>query len=283
MGQAQQQQSEQQAEQEADHVQTYLDSRICLEEPEPDNAFAARAVFCHGYDVYGELLGRAGWAEMTYLLFRGEAPEPWQAAMLELLAVALANPGPRDPSVNAAMCGGVSGSVGAASLMAALAVGGGSFGGGHELALAMTAFDACGSDLRAWRARLANPPAEPTSAWPDCEHPPGFDPHGVSTTTPVKQTLARLAEAAGPASRTAWLQSRRAELEEAARHPLALTGVAAAALADLGFFPAEGEMLFLLLRLPGAAAHALEQAGYGHKRFPFYALELEDGPTEKRR
>ena len=36
-----------------------------------------------------------------------------------------------------------------------------------------------------------------------------------------------------------------------------------------------GEMLFLLLRLPGAAAHALEQQGLGHKRFPFYELELD--------
>jgi citrate synthase len=280
---AQPQAVHQNADQEPQPEKTYLDTHIWREEPEADNAFAARAAYCHGYDVYGELLGRAGWAEMTYLLFRGEAPEPWQGAMLELLAVALANPGPRDPSVHAAMCGGVGGSVGAASLMAALAVGGGSFGGGRELALAMTAFAACGSDLRAWRARLANSTTDPTSVWPDCQHPPGFDPHGVSTTTPVKQTLACLAEAAGPASRTAWLQSRRAELEQAAGHPLALTGVAAAALADLGFFPAEGEMLFLLLRLPGAAAHALEQAGYGHKRFPFYALELQDGPTEKRR
>jgi citrate synthase len=31
-----------------------------------------------------------------------------------------------------------------------------------------------------------------------------------------------------------------------------------------------------LLRLPGAAAHALEQRASGHKQFPFYALELED-------
>jgi citrate synthase len=34
-------------------------------------------------------------------------------------------------------------------------------------------------------------------------------------------------------------------------------------------------MLFLLLRLPGAAAHALEQRAAGHKQFPFYELELD--------
>ena len=60
-----------------------------------------------------------------------------------------------------------------------------------------------------------------------------------------------------------------------------MTGVAAAALADLGFEAADGEMLFLLLRLPGAAAHALEQKGFGHKRFPWYEVDLEVGPTKK--
>jgi citrate synthase len=72
-----------------------------------------------------------------------------------------------------------------------------------------------------------------------------------------------------------------AALEAACGHPLSMAGVAAAALADLGFTAQEGEMLFLLLRLPGAAAHALEQQGFGHKRFPFYRMELEEGPQVK--
>ena len=92
----------------------YMQSRIWLEEPEPNNAFATRAAFCHGYDVYGEMLGNAGWVDMIYLLFKGEAPTRAQAAALEILAVALANPGPRDASVHAAMCAGVGGSPAAA-------------------------------------------------------------------------------------------------------------------------------------------------------------------------
>jgi PAS domain-containing protein len=59
---------------------------------------------------------------------------------------------------------------------------------------------------------------------------------------------------------------------------LAMTGVAAAALHDLGCTPAQGEMLYLLLRLPGAAVHALEQKDYGHKNFPFFCIELENDP-----
>jgi citrate synthase len=59
-----------------------------------------------------------------------------------------------------------------------------------------------------------------------------------------------------------------------------MTGVAAAVLIDLGFSPRQGEMLYLLLRLPGAAAHALEQMDQGWRRYPFFAngLVLVDDP-----
>ena len=121
----------------------------------------------------------------------------------------------------------------------------------------------------------------PISVWPDAEHPAGFDPHGTTTATPVKQLLARLA-ALEPDSRAAWLHANLAVMEKAAVFPLSFSGAAAAAFADLGFSPEEGEMLFLLLRLPGAAAHALEQSAFGHKRFPFYKMELQDGPQSRR-
>jgi citrate synthase len=260
---------------------TYMQSRIWLEEPEPNNAFACRAAYCHGYDVYGEMLGSAGWVEMLYLLFKGEAPSRAQASALEILAVSLANPGPRDASVHAAMCAGVGGSPAAAALMAALAVGAGAAGGSREVLLAMEAWAACGLAVEAWKlhwAKLAEPGAEALGIWPTAEHAPGFDPHGVSTATPVKQVLARLA-ALQPDSRCAWLQSNLTTLEQAACHPLSLVGVAAAAFTDLGLLPEDGEMLFLLLRLPGAAAHALEQRRSGHKQFPFYEIELEDAAS----
>jgi citrate synthase len=255
---------------------TYLQSRIWLEEPEPNNAFASRAAYCHGYDVYGAMLGNAGWADMLYLLFKGEAPSRAQVAALEVLAVALANPGPRDPSVHAAMCAGVGGSPAAAVLTAALAVGAGGAGGAREVFLAMQDWLACGTDLDAWKRRFreqARQP-EPLSIWPAAEHPAGFDALGVNTATPVKQVLARLASF-DAASCCAWLEGGRAALEQASGHPLSLIGVAAAAFTDLGLLPEQGEMLFLLLRLPGAAAHALEQRELGHKHFPYYELELE--------
>lgn len=257
-----------------------IHTRIWREEPEPDNPFAARAAYCHGYDVFGELVAGARWVEMLYLLFRGEAPTCAQAQLLERLAVALANPGPRDAAVHAAMCGGVGGSTAAASLIGALSVGAGRLGGAREVWLAMQGFAAAAGAVARWAAWFAalDDALAPASTWPQCDSAPGFDPHGVATATTVRLLLDRLAEAS-PGATLPWLRREREALERAAGAPLALTGVAAAAFVDLGFDAEQGEMLTLLLRLPGAAAHALEQAHYGHKRFPFYAIEIENDPA----
>ncbi|WP_201773487.1 citrate synthase family protein [Marinobacter similis] len=84
-------------------------SNIWLEEPEPDNPFAAKACYCSGYDVYGDVIPNAGWFEYLLLMFKGERPEKHDTVLLERLAMVLANPGPREASVRAAMNGGVAG------------------------------------------------------------------------------------------------------------------------------------------------------------------------------
>ena len=253
-------------------------TRIWQEEAESDNAFAAASCHCYGYDVYGDLLVHASWIEYLFLLFRGEAPSAQQARLLEGLAIALANPGPRDAAVHAAMCGGVGSSTSASCLMAALAVGAGASGGAREVFNAMEDWQTRGTDLALWQTGLSVKPVDdPADIWPAAGHPAGFDPYGVRCTTPVMQTLAHLA-GLGCGQSLEWLQSNRPALESAAGLPLAMYGVAAAALRDLGYSPEQGEMLFLLLRLPGAAVHALEQKDYGYKNFPFFSIELENDP-----
>ena len=255
-----------------------IHSRIWQEEAESDNAFAAASCHCPGYDVYGELLGNASWIVYLFLLFRGEAPTNQQAKLLEGLAIALANPGPRDASVHAAMCGGVGGSTSASCLMAALGVGAGASGGAREVFYAMQDWQTRGSDLASWQAGLKVKPVDaPADVWPVPEHAPGFDPYGIRCTAPVKQTLVNLASV-GCGQSLIWLHENQEALESAAGLPLAMTGVAAAALNDLGCTPEQGEMLCLLLRLPGAAVHALEQKEVGYKNFPFFKIELENDP-----
>lgn len=261
-----------------------IHTRIWNEEAEPDDPFATRAAYCRGYDVFGQMVGKARWVEMLVLLFRDDRPGPAALDMLEALAVALANPGPRDPSVHAAMCGGVGGSTAAATLIAALSVGAGRYRGARDVFDAMCAWQACGTELERWTARVASLDADIADIWPAPEHPPGFNPHGVATATIVRQLLdilAGIGRDSGAAPRLAWLSAHRDEIEQAIGMPLDISGVAAATMADLGFTAAEGEMLYLLLRLPGAAAHALEQEAGGFKNFPFYPVELEDDPARK--
>lgn len=265
-----------------------LHTRIWQEEAEADNPFATRRARCHGFDVYGQMLGHARWVDIVHVLFCGQAPSPSRAALLDALAVALANPGPRDPSVHAAMCGGIGGSSAAASLMAALAVGAGASGGAREVRNAMDVWLRGGDSQADWEVLWGPVSAGSESSgleasediWPAVDHPAGWDPHGVSLPLIVRQTLAACAACdVGP--RVAWLHAREGVAHAALTRPLALTGVAAAAFVDLGLSPAQGEMLFLLLRLPGAAVHALEQGGKRYVEFPFPSLDLRDDPLNK--
>ena len=133
-------------------------------------------------------------------------------------------------------------------------------------------------NLSAWQNRLASLPVSTrTEVWPDVEHHPGFEPYSQRCRNPVLQLMEKLS-AVLVDGHAAWLVSNRNSLEASANRPLAITFVIAAAFADLKFSPQESEMLTLLLRLPGAAAHALEQHGFGFRNFPFFSLELENDP-----
>ena len=245
---------------------------------ESDDDLTARVARCHGYDVYGEMLGQSSWMETVYLLFRGELPSREALALLEILAVALANPGPREPSVVSAMTSGVVRTPAASWLVAALATGAGRHGGARDVQECMQALHARGLSTQAWVDALR--PREGDSIWPCSDYPAGFASAGPSTGPLVRQlleALLRCATSQGTAVQSlSWLREQWAELGSAASvygWSMSFALVSACAFSDLGFAPEEGELLYLLLRLPGAAAHALEQSKKSHLQFPFPGLE----------
>ena len=251
--------------------QEVIHTKIWNEEPEPDNPFAAKKCYCAGYDVYGDLLGKASWVEYLFLLFKLEKPTDEQAKLLETIAVAIANPGIRDHSIRAAMNAGVGGSTAASALMAAIAVGAGQCGGAREVYLVMDLWEKCGQDLQIWERELLHPDIdERADIWLPKEHPPGFDPHGVSCPTPVKQTLEKFSLLTQADSNTNWLKENQDRLEAKTKLPITFTMIIATALSDLEMTNEQGEILYLLLRLPGAAVHALEQKKLGWKKYPFF-------------
>ena len=256
-------------------------SDFWFEEPEESNPFAAKASYCHGYDVYGQVIAKAGWFEYLLLMFKGERPRPDEAVLLEKLALILANQGPKEASIRAAMNGGVAATNHSSALMSALAVGSGLYGGSQELEICIRLWEECGQDVDRWKARLQAPEEdERADIWPAIEHPPGFDPNGDQIPTTLLQSLELLVQFAPKDGALRWLQNQRGALEEFFGCPISITSVAAAAFVDLGLDRDQGSMLYLMLRLPGAAVHALEQRKMGWKKFPFYssAIELEDDP-----
>jgi len=258
-------------------------SKIWYELEEKDNPFAAERCYCAGYDVYGEILGKASWIEYLYLLIKGERPTESNTKLLEGLAIALANPGPRDHSVRGAMNAAVGGSTSAACLISALGIGAGRLGGAREVYDAVQAWHRCSDDLESWRNYLSeSKESSSEDIWQKAEHPAGFDPYGNCCSLPVIQTLSYLSHLSTGKALT-WLQNNRLQLEEAAGMPLSLSGVAAACFIDLGFDENQSEIIFLLLRLPGAVAHSLEQRAWGWRHYPFFAdaMNLQDDPKEK--
>ncbi|MFT6218771.1 MAG: citrate synthase [Cycloclasticus pugetii] len=263
--------------------QEKINTKIWFEEEEPDNPFAAKTSYCSGYDVYGDLLGKISWPEYIFLLFKLEKPLPWQSKLLEAIAIAIANPGPRDLGVRAAMNGGVGGSTAASCLMAALAPSAGKNGGAREVYQVMRLWQQCEFELTQWKQSLSNyQDEEEIEVWPASEHTPGFDPYGASCATPVLQTLDHLTSIYSDGA-LSYLSANRQIFEKAADAPLGMTGVIAAAFTDLGFTDEQAEMLYLLLRLPGAAAHSLEQKKLGWRKYPFFGngltLTNDPGPS----
>ncbi len=257
-----------------------IHTKIWHEEPEADNPFAAEKSYCSGYDVYGEILEKCSWAEYLYLLFKLEKPQPWQATLLEKIAVAIANPGIRDHSVRAAMNAGVGGSTSASALMAALAVGAGNLNGSHEIFTLIEWWEDCGANLKNWQEKIKNPQkSNRASIWEDFERAPGFDPHSTKCVLQVQQTLTTLAKVSEN-NALSWILENRENLEKSAGSPMSMTGVIAAAYVDLELTAEQAEIIYLIMRLPGAAAHSLEQKKMGWKKYPFFgaALNISNDP-----
>lgn len=157
-------------------------------------------------------------------------------------------------------------------------------GGGREIFLSVENWNLCNFDIELWKEQIANLDTNQAEVdiWHPIEHVPGFDPHGASCSQPVRHGLQYFVQVF-PGKSLEWLQNNREELEKEAGLPLSMAGVAAAVFYDLEFSSAQAEMMYLLLRLPGAAVHALEQESLGWNQYPFFkdGLKLKDIHADK--
>src|SRR3954470_4923788 len=228
------------------------------------------AIRYRGYAVE-ELIGRIGFAEMVYLMTRGELPQPGAARLLEAALVAAVDHGPQAPSIAAARmamtCGvGINNAMASAINMLCDVHGG---AGEQCVALAIEArlvadateqhvADAVDAELRA----LADQ---------SISHVPGFGHrfHPVDPRAP--RLLALIDEAAAEGSVSGRFAAIGRALEDALaarkgrRIPMNIDGATAVVYAELGFAPALCRGLFVLSRSVGALAHAWEEMQSGQR------------------
>jgi citrate synthase len=226
-----------------------------------------------GYAVE-DLIGRVSFAEMVYLMTRGELPHPEAAKLLEAALVAAVDHGPQAPSIAAARMAVTCG-VGINNAMAsAINMLGDVHGGAGEQCVAL---------YNAIAARLGDGPADERRlteavvaeiaalAQRGTRHVPGFG-HRFHPRDPRAPRLLELvdrAAAAGAVSGRFALIGRAVEARLAADKgrpiPMNIDGATGVVFAELGFAPPLCRGLFVLSRSVGALAHAFEELLSGER------------------
>jgi citrate synthase len=250
------------------------------------------AIRYRGYAIE-ELIGRVGFAEMVYLMTRGELPHPGAAKLLEAALVAAVDHGPQAPSIAAARMAITCG-VGINNAMAsAINMLGDVHGGAGEQAVAIyNAVAARLGDGAVSDAQMAQAVgAEMRSlAAAGVSHVPGFG-HRFHPRDPRAPRLLELVDAA---ARTGAVSGRFAAIARALEAQLAtekgrpipmnIDGATGVIFAELGFPPALCRGLFVLSRSVGALAHAFEEMQSGQRNkgpIPRHLIWTYTGPPPR--
>ena len=242
-----------------------------------------------GYPIQ-QLIGQVGFAQMIWLMTRGELPTEGQARLMEATLVAAVDHGPQAPSIAiarmAATCG-----VGLNNAMAsALNVLGDVHGGAGEQAVEMFAAIAARIDAGASRADAVRAGLDEAIARHG-RFVAGFGHrfHPVDPRAPrLLQLVDEAAQAGHVSGRFAGI-ARAVEDELAARKggrriPMNIDGATAVIYAELGFPAPLARGLFCLSRSVGILAHAWEQSQQGGRNkgpMPREVLWTYDGPAER--
>jgi citrate synthase len=226
-----------------------------------------------GYAVE-DLIGRVSFAEMVYLMTRGELPHPEAAKLLEAALVAAVDHGPQAPSIAAARMAITCG-VGINNAMAsAINMLGDVHGGAGEQCVGLyNAIAARIGDGPLDERRLAEAVVAEIAALAQrgIRHVPGFG-HRFHPRDPRAPRLLELvdrAAAAGAVSGRFAAIGRALETRLAADKgrpiPMNIDGATGVVFAELGFPPPLCRGLFVLSRSVGALAHAFEELLSGER------------------
>ncbi|MFQ6549658.1 citryl-CoA lyase [Aestuariibius sp. 2305UL40-4] len=215
-----------------------------------------------GHEVQ-DLIGQAGFAEMIWLMLRGERPDPRAAKLLEATLVAAVDHGPQAPSIATARMAVTCGLPLNNAMASAVNMLGDVHGGAGEQAVelyeridAAGGPDAVSDEITRWRTEHGR-------------YIPGFGHrfHPVDPRAPALMSLVERAERDGIVTgqfRRIALTIERHLAETASKPvPMNIDGATAVIHAELGFPAPLARGLFVLSRSVGILAHAWEQSQQG--------------------
>jgi len=241
-----------------------------------------------GYAIE-ELIGHIGFAEMIYLMTRGELPSPAAAKLLEAALVAAVDHGPQAPSIAAARMAMTCG-VGINNAMAsAINMLGDVHGGAGEQCVALLNAIAARLEGDATERRIVEA-VEAELVEQSLGHVPGFGHrfHPIDPRAPRLLALVDAAAANGSVGGRFAAIGRALEDALAARKgrriPMNIDGATAVVYAELGFAPPLCRGLFVLSRSVGALAHAWEEVQSGQRNkgpIPRHLLWNYTGPPAR--
>ena len=257
-----------------------ITTRLWQEIPSPGNPYIARSSRCHGYQL-SELIEKRSYADVVFLLFKGELPTAKQSRLLESLMIGLINPGPRHPATRSAISAAVSKTHPEHLLPIALSVLSGAHLGAAEVSQAMR-FISKNMGVPPGDAAKRLLRTEEKAGQGDWHIAPGFGSRFGGEdllTADLAEALCRHADEEGP---LLWARAFVECLPPCSMGWLP-TGLAAAVFCDLGFSHRSGPGLFQLISAPGLLAHGLEFANKPITSVPFidndhYVMNMKQRP-----
>lgn len=245
-------------------------------------------ILVRGYPL-DELMGRLSFAEAVYLLLGGELPSPAAGRLMDALLVSSIDHGATPPSTLAARNVATTGAPVRAAAAAGLLAFGSPLGGGGDIEACLRFLDEGLALVGEWvspddaaRRLVDQSPADGAA-------PPGFG-HRFHTRDPRAARLLQLAlELELDSAHVQLIRSVERVLAErhddAPGHPPQINeeGAIAAICGDLGFDAEAANALFMISRLPGIVAHAVEEK---NRQPPMRLIDptghVYDGPDERR-
>lgn len=212
-------------------------------------------ILVRGYDI-ADLMEHLSFADVVYLILKGELPDNQQRRMMEAMLVSSVDHGPTPPSNLAARTVFSGGN----PLNAAVAAGVLTIGDSHGGAI-----EKCAKILQEWAKREGNPEALAKELVAEFREKqkrmPGYG-HRIHKRDPRTIKLLEIAERIGYKGRIIELAvAIQDELERSSGKdlPLNVDGAIAAIISEMGFDWRLGKGFFIISRVPGLVAHVFEE------------------------